>query len=198
MPTTPRSLQAICRACPVRNSADCLIDAQGLRLHTSTNHCPVFTQHTASNELPYTRKLFNTKAFFPRFSQHLLRKGDSKPTITKQGDGAVRPQQIQTNKEKGIQGKGIQEERGIQIYSLASTKTLDSTGQSNLTITLVSCIRSSSVCQNFCQCLSAVPRCRSPSSMYAKLDCWRRLPLDRPQEEKQQSASNLVAALRQS
>ena len=100
---------------------------------------------------------------------------------------------MQADKEKEIQQK-----RGILIYSLAPTKTLDSTSQSNLTITLVSYIKSPCICQNFCRFLSVDLRSRSFSNNYATLDYRRWLPLDRPQEEKQQSASNPVAVLRQS
>ena len=75
MPTTPRYLQAICRACPVRNSADCLVDAQGLRLHNSTNHCPMLTQHTPSMKLSYTRKLFETRAAVHASSYSFLAQG---------------------------------------------------------------------------------------------------------------------------
>ena len=72
MPTTPRSLQAICKACLVRNSADCLVDAQGLRLHNSTDHCPIFTQHAPSSKLSYTKKLFDTKTAVHASSYNFL------------------------------------------------------------------------------------------------------------------------------
>ena len=142
MPTAPRSLRTICRACPIKHSAGCLVDAQELRLHTSANQCPVLKKHIPLNELPYTKKLIQYKACCPHFSQHVPRKAASSSTINIRGERAIRPQRMQANKEYKIQ-----EKRGILIYSMASTKTLDNTGQLNLTITLVSYIKPPSVCQ---------------------------------------------------
>ena len=65
----------------------------------------MFTQHTPSNELPCTTKFVQYKACCPQFSQHLPKKGAPYSTINNQGEGAVRPQQMQINKEKGYSKK---------------------------------------------------------------------------------------------
>ena len=191
MPTVPRSLQAICRVRPVRKSSGCLVDAKGMRSHTSTNHCPMFTQHTPLNKISYNEKLFQYKACCSHFSQHLSRKTRLLHYQQSRARGSSYPT------DANQQGEGNTTEKGPPHLQFGANKTFHSIGQSKLTITVVNYINPPSVCQNLCQFFSVVPRYPSSSNMYAILDCRRRLPLDCPQEE-QQFASNPAATLRHS